>query len=117
MIEPLDDVRSHDRRERIEIHDHAGGGAGRLEGAGNGDFDAIRMPVQARALPRMVRQHVRRLEAEGFSDDHDLLPFGVAREPSGRFLEIASRPHRFQALFEFAEERICDRSVDHTVVE
>jgi hypothetical protein len=83
VIEAVDDVRAHDRREVVEIHDHPGRRAARLQRPRNGDLEAIRVTVQASALSGVERQDVRRLEPERFTNDHDSEPFGVTDVRSG----------------------------------
>jgi hypothetical protein len=46
-----------------------------LERAAHRNVEPIRVAVKASAFPRMVRKHVRRLEFEGFPDDHDRVTF------------------------------------------
>jgi len=54
----------------LKVLDHPGGRPVRLERPLEGNVEPIRVAVQARALPGVVRKHVRRLEREGLADLH-----------------------------------------------
>jgi hypothetical protein len=71
VIQALDHERLHDGRKRVEIDDHALRGPLGLERTGDGDVEAVRVSVEAPAFARMMRQDVRRLEPELFTDLHD----------------------------------------------
>jgi hypothetical protein len=77
MIEALDYERLHERTERVEIDDHALGGTLRLKRPRDRDVEPIGVTVKAPALARVMRQDVRRLEPELFTDLHDLFGFAL----------------------------------------
>jgi hypothetical protein len=54
-----------------------------LKRPSHGNFKTIRVAVQARAFPRMMRKHVRRLKFERFPNDHDLVAFCIQVGCSG----------------------------------
>jgi hypothetical protein len=72
VIEPLDDRRFDDRRDLIEVDDHALRRAGCLQRSVDGDLKPVRMPVKAAALPRVMREHVCGLEPELLANLHAL---------------------------------------------
>jgi len=75
MIEPLDDEGLDDCGDLVEIDDHALRGSAVAERSGERDFEAVRVPVESRALAGMVRQHVGCLEAKMFADLHERARF------------------------------------------
>ncbi len=70
MIEYIDDARFDEFFDRIEIHDHPGCRAVRLQGSAHRDFEAIRMSVHAGAFPGVMRQDMSGLEAEVLANLH-----------------------------------------------
>jgi hypothetical protein len=70
MVQFADDRFLDDARDGVEVLDHPGRRAAPVEWPLEGDLEPVRVPVKARALPGMVREHVSGLEREGLADLH-----------------------------------------------
>ena len=70
MIEIIDDDSLYDFVDLIKIDDHAFGRTVALQRPVDCDLENVRMPVKARAFARMMRENMRRLEAEGLTNLH-----------------------------------------------
>ena len=89
----------------VEILDHAARRSARANRPANGHLQTIRVPVHPRALSRMERQHVRRLEAE------------MLANLRGDLLQFSLRAHRFETPLEIGEETAGHVAVDDAMIE
>ena len=102
MVEKVDDARTDDPLDAIEILDHAARGPFRFERTADGDLEPVRMPVDARALAPVERKRVSGLETEPLAYED---------------LEFSLRSHRFQTSLQVGEEAAGDVAVDDAMIE
>jgi hypothetical protein len=102
MVERLDDALADDAFDSVEILDHATRRAARAQRPAQGDLETVRMAVHPRALPRMVRQRMRGLEAELLANER---------------LEFSLRAHRLETPLEIREKAAGDVTIDNAMIE
>lgn len=70
MVEACDRAFADRLRDRVEVFHHAAGRAVLVQGTPDRHLKPVRMPVQARALARMVREKMRGLEPKVLTNLH-----------------------------------------------
>ena len=93
-MEHVDHAFAHDAFDVVEVDDHTLGRTVVTQWSADGDVQAIRMSVHARALAEVVRQNVRRFETETAPDLQGWRGYSVPSGPiaSSRRLSSARKP-------------------------